>query len=66
MLLKRLRRGTVERAGWRIAAAVCGILVIAILGRIPFLGSLIVFGALIIGMGAVGLQMGRTLRPAAH
>ena len=65
-LLKRLRRGTVESVGWRVVAAICGIFVIAILGRIPFLGGLIVFAALIMGIGAVGLQMNRTLRPAAH
>jgi cytoskeletal protein CcmA (bactofilin family) len=63
-VLKRLRPGTVERIGWRIAAAICGIFAIAILGRIPILGSLIVFAALIMGIGAVGLQINRALRPA--
>jgi cytoskeletal protein CcmA (bactofilin family) len=66
VLLKRLRRGTAETAGWRIAAAICGIFIISILGRIPVLGGLIVFVALIMGIGAVGLQMNRALRPAAH
>jgi len=64
-ILIRLRPGTVERIGWRIAAAICGILVIAILGRIPFLGGLISFVTLIIGIGGVGLQLHRALRPAA-
>jgi cytoskeletal protein CcmA (bactofilin family) len=64
-ILNRLRPGTVERVGWRIAAAICGIFVIAILGRIPFLGGLISFVVLIIGIGAVGLQLNRALRPAA-
>lgn len=65
-ILKRLRAGTVERVGWRIAAAISGIFVIAILGRIPVLGGLIGFAALIIGIGGVGLQLNRALRPAAH
>ena len=66
-LLKRVRHGaTVEQVRWRIVAALCGIFVIAILGRIPFLGGLIVFVALIMGIGAVGLQTTSMLRPAAH
>jgi cytoskeletal protein CcmA (bactofilin family) len=63
LLLKRLRHGTVLTAGWRIIAAICGIFIIALLGLIPLLGGLIVFAALIMGIGAVGLQVNRTLRP---
>lgn len=66
LLLKRLRLANAGSAGWRIGAAICGILVISILGKIPALGGLIVFVALIMGIGAVGLQVNRTLRPAAH
>jgi len=66
LLLKRLWHGTVETVGWRIVAAICGIFIIALLGRIPVLGGLIVFIALIMGIGAVALQMTRALRPAGH
>jgi hypothetical protein len=66
LLLKWLRHKTAETAGWRIVAAICGIIIIALLGLIPFLGGLIVFVALIMGIGAVGLQMYRTVRPPAQ
>ena len=66
LLLKRLRPRTPATAGWRIAAAILGIFIISLIGGIPALGGLIVFVALIMGIGAVGLQMNRTLRPAAH
>ena len=65
-ILKRLRPGTIEKVGWRIAAAICGIFVIAILGRIPILGGVIGFATLIVGIGAVGLQLNRAFRPAGH
>jgi cytoskeletal protein CcmA (bactofilin family) len=65
-LLRRLRHGSLEQLGWRIGAAICGIFAIGILGRIPILDGLIVFAALIIGIGAVGLQMTGVLRPAAR
>jgi cytoskeletal protein CcmA (bactofilin family) len=64
LLLKWLRHKTADTAGWRILAAICGIFIIALLGRIPLLGGLIVFAALIMGIGAVGLQMYRAVRPA--
>ena len=66
LLLKRLRPANAGTVAWRIGAAICGILVISLLGSIPALGGLIVFVALIMGMGAVGLQVNRTLRPAAQ
>jgi hypothetical protein len=65
-IFKRLRPGTAGATGSRIAAAITGILVIAILGRIPWLGGLVVFAALLMGIGAVGLQMKRTLGPVSH
>jgi cytoskeletal protein CcmA (bactofilin family) len=64
LLLKWLRHKATETAGWRILAAICGVFIIALLGRIPFLGGLIVFVALIMGIGAIGLQMYRAVRPA--
>jgi hypothetical protein len=66
LLLKKLRHGTVMTAGWRVIAAICGIFIIALLGRIPVLGGLIAFVVLIMGIGAVGLQVNRTVRPAGH
>jgi hypothetical protein len=66
LLLKRLHVANAGTVPWRIGAAICGILIISVLGAIPALGGLIIFVALIMGMGAVGLQVNRTLRPAAH
>jgi cytoskeletal protein CcmA (bactofilin family) len=66
LLLKRLHFASVGTIRWRIGAAIAGIFIISLLSRIPALGGLIVFAALIMGMGAVALQMNRALRPAAH
>lgn len=66
LLLKRLRVASAGTIRWRIGAAIAGIFIISLLSKIPALGGLIVFAALIMGMGAVGLQMNRALRPAAH
>lgn len=60
--LRRFRAEAVTRAGWRIAAAVLGVLAIAVIGRVPFLGGLIVLLALLVGIGALLLA----LRPAAY
>lgn len=43
--------------GWRIGAVVLALVLLAVVGRIPFLGHLIGFIALLTGMGAVLLQL---------
>lgn len=48
---------------WRIGAAASGMLAIALLGRLPWLGGLIVFAALIAGIGALTLQLRRRPQP---
>lgn len=58
-VLKRWRGATVS-TGWRVMAAILAVLVIALLGRIPFIGGLIVFAVLLAGLGALVMQ----LRPA--
>lgn len=63
-VLRRLRLGTAGTTGWHIGAAIAGILILAVLGRIPLLGGLVVFAALLMGIGAIGLQVNRSLRPA--
>lgn len=60
-----LNRWKDERASstaWRIGAAALGMLLIVVLGRLPWLGSLIVLVALLFGMGALLMQLRR--RPA--
>lgn len=53
---QRYRSGWVDRAGGRIAAAVLGMLVLCLLTRIPWLGGMVLFLALLAGLGALGFQ----------
>lgn len=60
-----LHRWKDERASanaWRVGAAAVGMLVIVLLGRLPWLGWLIVLVAMLFGMGALLMQLRR--RPA--
>ncbi len=57
--LQGLRPADADRAGWRIAAAVLGMLAITLLGRLPWVGGLVVFAALLLGVGALLLQLRR-------
>jgi len=63
---KRLRRGNAPATRPQIGAAIGGILAVAIIGRVPLLGGLVIFVALLLGIGAVGLQINRALHPATH
>ena len=51
--LARLRSQDAARVGWRVGAAMLAMLLLALLGRIPFVGSLVVFAAMLAGVGAV-------------
>lgn len=62
-VLKRFRYASAGATSSRIAAAIAGILVIAVLGAIPLLGGLVCFAALLMGIGALVLAMKRTLGP---
>jgi hypothetical protein len=64
-LLKRLQPGHVGVVRWRIAAAIGGIFLLALLGQVPLLGGLVALAAMLLGVGALGLQMQRTAQPAA-
>lgn len=57
-----LHRWKDERAAstvWRVGAAGLGMLLIVVLGRLPWLGWLIVLAALLFGMGALLMQIRR-------
>jgi hypothetical protein len=54
--LQRWRADRAAKHGWRIAAAVLAMLVLSLLGRLPFVGSLITFAAMLMGIGALLLQ----------
>ena len=62
-----LARASAQRAGsvrWRVGAAMLGMLAISLAGRLPLLGALVVFVALVTGIGALALQARRARMPA--
>jgi hypothetical protein len=65
-LWKRLRRATTSSTGPRVIAAIAGIVILAVLGSIPVLGGFVIFAALLLGLGAVGLHIYHGLRPTAQ
>lgn len=55
-----LKRWSPAHAGdktWRIGAAVAAVLAIALIGEVPWFGGLVVFAALLTGLGALALEM---------
>ncbi len=44
------------RTGWRIAATLLALVLLALLGSVPFVGALLAFAALLVGLGAIVLQ----------
>lgn len=63
-VMKRLAAGRAQSTLWRAAAAALAVLVIALLARVPFIGTLVAFLALLFGLGALMLQWRRSA-PAA-
>jgi hypothetical protein len=53
LLLDRIKADAAANVGWRALAAVGAMLAIAIVGRVPVLGHLVVFVALLVGVGAI-------------
>lgn len=61
--LQSWRPADAAKQGWRIGAAVLALLALMLLGCIPFVGGLVRFAALLMGMGVVLMQL-RTSRAA--
>ncbi len=57
--LKRLRPQAETTRGWRVAALVTTLAVVGILGVVPVLGGLVIFGMLLFGLGGLALQVYR-------
>jgi len=57
--LTRFAPGHGARHAWRICAAAVGMLAISLLGRLPYVGGFVVLVALLIGLGALALQVRR-------
>ena len=55
--LQRFKADAAAKTAWRIGAAMLAVLAFALLGSVPYLGGLVVFAALLAGIGAIMLQM---------
>lgn len=58
--LQRWRAEHAAKRGWRIAAVVLAMLVISLLGRVQFVGWLVTLAAMLIGIGALLMQIRRS------
>ena len=66
LLLDRINPEAAARTAWRMGAAVLAMITLGLLARTPIVGGLVVFAALLVGVGmVVGAVMRRTSRPAA-
>lgn len=54
--LTRWRAADAGRTAWRIGAVLLALLLLALLGRIPFIGGWVAFAAVLAGLGAIVLQ----------
>lgn len=57
LALRRYRSAQAGLIGWRIGAALLGVLLLGLLGWIPWIGAAIGFAALLAGLGALLLQV---------
>jgi hypothetical protein len=64
--LQRWQAARREHKGWRIGAACASLLVLTVLGAIPFVGWLIGLAALLAGLGALMLQARRSTSSVAR
>lgn len=62
--LDRWKADVAERTGWRIGAAVVALLLLGLIGRVPFAGWLALFALALAGMGAIVRQLPPKREPA--
>ena len=55
--LARFKADAAARTGWRIAAAMAAVLLLALLGSVPFFGGIVAMLAVLAGMGAIALLL---------
>ena len=55
--LLRFKAEAADRSGWRIASAMAAVLVLALLGSVPFVGGFIALAAILAGIGAIALLL---------
>lgn len=56
-VLARFKAEAAPLLGWRVGAAMLAMLAIAVLGRIPFVGGIVVFAVLLAGIGAIVMSL---------
>lgn len=55
--LRRARSDAPQSTMWRIGSAILGVLIVSLLARIPWLGGWVMLAALLVGLGALALQI---------
>jgi cytoskeletal protein CcmA (bactofilin family) len=61
-LLTRVKSDQSSSTLWRIGGAVVGVLIVSLLARIPWVGGWVVLAALLVGLGALTLQIWQSRR----
>jgi hypothetical protein len=56
-VLARLKADAANRTGWRVASAMVAVLVLALLGSVPFIGGFVALAAVLAGIGAIALLL---------
>ena len=64
MLLDRVKPETAASTAWHVGAAMLAMLVLAIMVRVPFVGGLVKFSALVVGVGMILSVIFKHTRPA--
>jgi hypothetical protein len=65
-LLARVKSDQSNSTMWRIGSAVVGVLIVSMLARIPWVGGWVVLAALLLGLGALTLQLWQSRRQKAN
>jgi hypothetical protein len=63
--LERFKPAQAAELRWRIGAALAALVALAIVGRVPFVGTLALFVLMLAGLGAIALHIGSLGRAAA-
>jgi cytoskeletal protein CcmA (bactofilin family) len=64
-LLGRFKPAATQQKGWRLASAALAVLALALLSSVPYLGGVVSFAAVLVGIGAIALQLAPASRTAA-
>lgn len=65
LMLDRFSAATARETAWRVGAAALAMIVLTLLVRVPFLGGVVKFAALIVGVGMIVGAVMRRMQPNA-